>query len=97
MAKKKKLARKRLVLFLPICLALIVAIGTTVGASWAQIIGKYAERNELKKEIVRLREKEAELEVDVRKLEDPDYVARFARERYMYSKEGEIILRLPGD
>ena len=42
-----------------------------------------------------LREKEAELKVDVEKLEDPDYIARYAREKYMYSKDGEIILRLP--
>ena len=33
--------------------------------------------------------------MDVEKLEDPDYIARYAREKYMYSKDGEIILRLP--
>ena len=44
-----------------------------------------------------LKEKEEELKVDVERLEDPDYVARYAREKYMYSKEGEIILRLPED
>jgi putative chitinase len=30
-------------------------------------------------------------------IKDPDYVARYAREKYMYSKDGEIILRLPED
>ena len=49
----------------------------------------------MEKEIIALKEKEAELKVDVERLEDPDYVARYAREKYMYSKEGEIILRLP--
>ena len=42
-----------------------------------------------------LKEKEEALKANVDRLEDPDYVARFAREKYMYSKDGEIILRLP--
>ena len=29
------------------------------------------------------------------KLQDPDYVARYAREKYLYSKDGEIIIRIP--
>ena len=58
---------------------------------------KYQERQELQNEIVALKEKEEELKVDVERLEDPDYVARYAREKYMYSKEGEIILRLPDE
>ena len=31
----------------------------------------------------------------VTKLQDPDYVARYAREKYLYSKDGEIIIRIP--
>ena len=27
-------------------------------------------------------------------LKDPDYIARFAREKYLYSKSGEIIIRI---
>ena len=44
-----------------------------------------------KKEI----EKEKEvLETDINKLEDPDYIAKYVREKYFYSKEGELILRM---
>ena len=28
------------------------------------------------------------------KLNDPDYIARYARETYLYSKDGEYIIRL---
>jgi cell division protein FtsB len=28
------------------------------------------------------------------KLEDPDYIAKYVREKYFYSKEGEVILRI---
>ena len=34
---------------------------------------------------------------DIKKLKDPEYVARYAREKYMYSKDGELIIRLPDD
>ena len=27
-------------------------------------------------------------------LQDPNYIARFAREKYLYSKNGEIIIRI---
>ena len=42
-----------------------------------------------------LREKEEELKVDADKLQNPDYIARYAREKYLYSKEGEFILQIP--
>ena len=99
MATKKKVAKfkYRLVVFMPICLLLLITIFVSIGSYWVQIAEKYQEKNILEQEIIVLKEKEEELKVDVERLEDPDYVARYAREKYMYSKEGEIILRLPED
>ena len=45
--------------------------------------------------MVDLREKEEKLKVDANKLQNPDYIARYAREKYLYSKEGEYILQIP--
>lgn len=50
--------------------------------------------SELEKEKIALSEKEAELEADIKRLSEPEYIARYAREKYFYSKEGEIILRM---
>lgn len=51
-------------------------------------------KTELKSQIVDLgREKEI-LENDILKLEDPDYIAKYVREKYFYSKDGELILRI---
>ena len=33
--------------------------------------------------------------MDVDKLQDPDYIARYAREKYLYSKDGEFIIKIP--
>ena len=93
--RKVKKARVRIFLFLPVCLLILGAIFVMVGNYWVKIYAKYQEKAILEQEIVALKEKEEELKVEVDRLEDPDYVARFAREKYMYSKDGEIILRLP--
>ena len=95
MAKKNNKTKYRLVFFVPICLVLIMAIVVSVGNYWVKIGNKYKEKSDLENEIVVLKEKEEELKGEVDRLEDPDYVARFAREKYMYSKDGEIIIRLP--
>ena len=48
----------------------------------------------LKKELVKLSDEEKVLESDIQKLEDPTYVARYAREKYLYSKDGELLIRI---
>lgn len=93
--KSKSKMRCRLCLFIPLCLLVLVAVFASIGSYWVQITEKYREKQQLEDRIISLKEKEEELKVDVERLEDPDYVARYAREKYMYSKEGEIILRLP--
>lgn len=95
MAKKTSKSKKRIFIFVPICLAVIITVFVAVGNYWVQIAAKYQEKDSLNSHMIALREKEAELKADVNKLEDPDYVARYAREKYMYSKDGEIIIRLP--
>ena len=93
--RKKKKALKRLLVLLPCSLTLLILLTVTVGKYWVEIINKYQENIELNERLVLLKEKEAELAVDVEKLQDPEYIARYAREKYLFSKEGEIIIRIP--
>ena len=60
-----------------------------------QIYEKEKEKKEFSKILKQLKEKEEELNKTVTKLQNPDYVARYAREKYLYSKDGEIIIRIP--
>ena len=62
-----------------------------------QINGKYKEKNELSDELNQLKEQEQILSTDVQKLQDPEYVGRYLREKYYYSKTNELIIRLPND
>ena len=52
------------------------------------------EKKNLENELVSLKEEKEILETDILKLEDPDYIAKYVREKYFYSKAGELILRL---
>ncbi len=98
MLAKKKQARKKVKRFFLFGIGSIVAITLTtytLGKYWVDIYSKYQEKKVLDKELVSLKEKEEALKVDVDKLQDPDYIARYAREKYLYSKDGEYILRIP--
>ncbi len=55
------------------------------------------QKEALKDKLSNLKEEEEILNSDIKKLEDPDYVARYAREKYLYSKDGELIIRIPED
>lgn len=95
MKKNSNKSRRRFFLFGIGSLFIIFATTFTVGKYWIEIIGKYQEKTRLEKEMIDLREKEEKLKVDANKLQNPDYIARYAREKYLYSKEGEYILQIP--
>ncbi len=91
---KVKTRRRILVLGLT-SIFIIVAMTFTIGKYWIEIFDKYQEKKALEEELTQLKEKEEELKVDANKLQNPDYIARYAREKYLYSKEGEYILQIP--
>lgn len=97
MAKKKtnKKAKRRMLLLGVGSLCIITFTLLTIGKYWVEIYQKYQENKELDEKLLTLKDEEEELKVDVEKLQDPDYVARYAREKYLYSKDGEFILRIP--
>lgn len=95
MAKRRKKAKRRFFLLGISSIAIIVGMTLSIGKYWIEIIDKYQEKKELNKELESLKEKEEQLKVDADKLQNPDYVARYAREKYLYSKDGEFILQIP--
>lgn len=102
MAMKKKLKRKvqhktrtRLLFFGVGSFVIIFVMTFTIGKYWLEIFEKYHEKKDLDKKLTSLKEKEEELKVDANKLQNPDYIARYAREKYLYSKDGEYILQIP--
>lgn len=92
--KQKQIKRKTILVTL-VFLAIGGILFRSIFMTSLQIYEKQTEKKEFTKKLEKLKEKEDELNNTVTKLQDPDYVARYAREKYLYSKDGEIIIRIP--
>lgn len=88
---------KRILVFGIFSLVAISFVGVTVFNIVNQIMDKYKEADELEQRMAKLTEEEEDLNNEILKLQDKDYLARYAREKYFYSKNGELIIRIPVD
>ena len=86
---------KRLLVFGVFSMAIISFVLVSVYKVINQIVEKYQEADELEKRIATLTEEEEDLNNEINRLQDKDYLARYAREKYFYSKNGELIIRIP--
>ena len=62
-----------------------------------QVKKLHDREKDLNKELTVLNEQGEVLESDIKRLNDPDYIAKYVREKYLYSKEGELIIRMDDD
>lgn len=74
--------------------AVISTLGYTLLLNLQRVNDMKKELKDLEEEKVSLLEQEEAFEADIKRLSDHSYIARYAREKYFYSKEGEIILRI---
>lgn len=95
MAKRvPKASKRRLTLLGPLSLGIIIYFLFTVGVYSYRLINLSVEEKQLKEKLVSLQAEEESLKIEIQKLKDPDYLARYARENYLYSKDGEYIIKL---
>jgi cell division protein DivIC len=94
-SKRKKNKDNTLYMLLIVtCAVLMVALVGTVFKDYSRVVQNRKETTELENKYQELLEEETSLNSEVVKLQDPSYVARYAREKYLYSKDGETILRI---
>lgn len=93
LASKKKRRKGKLMLISFVFVGLISYLSYSLIISLNEINIIKKEKVKLEARIVALVEEEKKLEADIQKLEDPTYIARYAREKYLYSKDGELIIR----
>ena len=97
MKRKKKKHFRLKVRFLVACIvfsSITAVLGYNLFNNMLVIKQMNEQKLELKKQIVDLDKEKEVLENDILKLQDPDYIARYVREKYFYSKDGELILRI---
>lgn len=95
--KKNKKVRFRIIFFFIIFGTIIGSLSYSFFSNINKIVMIKEEKKVLNDKLEDLRVSEEQLNSDIKKLNDPEYVARYAREKYMYSKDGELIIRLPDE
>ena len=93
-AKKKIKKTKRLIFVTFLCFAINGYVLYSVGTIFGDVQDKQKEKESLSQELVLLKEEQEELKVEVNKLQDSEYIARYAREKYLYSGKNEYIIKL---
>lgn len=98
MAKKKKKisiqARRRLFFVRPICFGLIIFVVVSLISNTVTLYKLNNEEKQKEEEYIKLQEESEYLKNEIVKLHDPEYLAKFARENYSYSKDGELIIKM---
>mgnify|MGYP004471042281 FL=1 len=99
MAKKssKKLRKKRvkrIILVTIFCFSINAYVLYSVGTILKDVHVMKNENKELNVKLGNLKEEEEVLKSEVKKLKDPVYVAKYAREKFLYSGDDEYIIRM---
>lgn len=100
MAKRRRISRaskRRLMFFGLISLAIIIYSFISLGTYTFKIFTLTNEKKKLENELIEMKESEEDLTNEIDRLKDPDYLARYARENYSYSKDGEYIIKIDED
>lgn len=95
--KSSKRAKRRIFFSFIVFGTIIGSLSYSFFTNISKMIEINNEKQALNDRLVQLKEEEEVFNSDIKKLNDPDYVARYAREKYLYSKEGELIIRIPDD
>lgn len=92
--KKSRKEKKRLFLINLIIISLFSFLIYSVSGNYLKIKKNKQEIDKLNENYEELLDEEKELSSEITKMQDPDYVARYAKEKYLYSSTGEVILRM---
>lgn len=92
--KVAKVTKRRLTVFGTISLVAIVYFCFTLGYHLYTIYNLRVQKNELEETYSKLQNEADDLQIEIDKLNDPDYLARYAREKFSYSKDGEYIIKI---
>ena len=96
MAKRRipKSSKKRLIVFGTLS---VIIIGYFIFNLFYNLYRLYSLKKEEKNYTTELSELKREnkiLNAEIGKLKDPEYIAKFAREQFSYSKDGEYIIKI---
>lgn len=89
--------KRRLTFFGPLISIILIACITSIFSYGYNIYSLKKEENRLKNQLSSLKEEAENLNDEIVKLKDPDYIAKYARENYFYTKNGEYVIKINDD
>ena len=92
--KKSKKERKRLFLITTAICLLMAFLISSVYKDWIKILNNKSKEIPLNNKYEELLEEENSLNSEITKLQDDAYLARYAKEKFMYSATGDTIIRM---
>ena len=93
MAKRTKKDKRRILLGALVILIMICYLSFFVYRYWNQILANTNEKKILEAKYESLLKEEDELNNEITKMQDSEYAAKYAREKYGYSKDNEVIIK----
>jgi cell division protein DivIC len=94
MKRASKKDRRRLMLLITTFIILVTFFVANMFSTISKIYNNVKETKKLSNEYNEKISEEKRLKTEIEKLNDPEYVAKYAREKFLYSKNGEIIIKL---
>lgn len=91
--KVTKKEKRRLALFTLCFLFIITFMCINILPDWFKIMSNNKEISLLQNSYKELLDNEEALKAEVQKLHNPAYVERYAKEKYLYTKDNELIIR----
>lgn len=85
--------RRRLTLFVFIFVGIVTFMFVSIFPDWLKIMENNKQISLLELDYKDLLDNEQALRAEVQKLQNPEYVERYAREKFLYTKAGELIIR----
>ncbi len=92
--KVTKVTKRRLTVFGTLSLIVIIYFSFILVFHLYSIYDLKKQKYELEVKYENLQKEAEDLQLEINKLNNPDYLARYAREKYSYSKDGEYIIKL---
>jgi len=94
-ARRRKLLFRRLAVFSLFAFVMAFIMISTLISQSSTLDEKAAEKKKLQVKIASLQDREKELNDQIVKLQDEDYLAKLARKDLFLSEKGEIIFNIP--
>ena len=87
-------SKRRLTIFGTVSIIAVVYFCISLIYSFYSIYDLTKEKESLDNKYAELQKKAEDLKLDINKLNDPKYLADYARENYLYSKDDEYIIQI---